>query len=266
MPGCAALFEGEVDRPLPIGSVAITNQRAGSSALPAPIRKSRRWCVPESEAQIRIAFERSALQRAVGDVRLAVVDDRLARFERQVAERELAMRRIDVVGGERRMLHRRLAQAANSMTVRMPSPRARPAKPSLISSSADAPRDQRVELELAARATARTATGSRAAAARRRSSSGRCASRPSASPSGNATSWLTLILPSHTTWPAGRTASTERRNAAGVPAASNTWSAPRPAGERANLVDGVAGAGIDGVGRAERLAPARAWPRRRRRR
>ena len=60
MPGCAALFEGEVERPLPIGSVAITNQRAGSSALPGPIRKSSRWCVPESEAQIRTAFERSA--------------------------------------------------------------------------------------------------------------------------------------------------------------------------------------------------------------
>ena len=136
MPGCAALFEGEVERPLPIGSVAITNQRAGSSALPGPIRKSSRWCVPESEAQIRTAFERSAFERAVGDVRLAVVDDRLARLELQVAERELAMRRVDVVGGERWMLHRRPAQRRTRSTVRMPSPRARPAKPSLISSRA----------------------------------------------------------------------------------------------------------------------------------
>ena len=62
IPGCAALFEGEVERPLPIGSVAITNQIAGSSALPGPIRKSSRWCVPESEAQTRTAFERSALR------------------------------------------------------------------------------------------------------------------------------------------------------------------------------------------------------------
>src|SRR5262249_41955094 len=43
------------------------------------------------------------------------------------------------------------------------------------------------------------------------------------------TSWLTSILPSQTTSPPGRTASTDARNAAALPAASITASAPRPA-------------------------------------
>ena len=60
MPGCARLFDGEVDNPLPIGSVATMKYLRVSSALPSPIRKSRRWCVPVSAEQTRIALERSA--------------------------------------------------------------------------------------------------------------------------------------------------------------------------------------------------------------
>ena len=72
------------------------------------------------------------VERAVGDVGLAVVDDRLARFElagRRGRTRDAAHRR-----GRRRAADASSPAQANSITVRMPSPRARPAKPSLISS------------------------------------------------------------------------------------------------------------------------------------
>ena len=82
----------------------------------------------------------------------------------------------------------------------------------------DAAGDQLVELEPAVEVGLRAATGNRAAAGRRRSWSARCASRPSASPSGSATSSLTLILPRQTTWPPGRDASNARRNADSRPA------------------------------------------------
>ncbi len=59
MPGCATLLDGELDSPLPMGSVATMKWRVVSSALPSPMRKSRRWWVPVSAEQTRIAFERS---------------------------------------------------------------------------------------------------------------------------------------------------------------------------------------------------------------
>jgi hypothetical protein len=61
MRGWRTLVEGDVERPLPIGSVATMNQRAGSSASPGPMRKSRRRWLPVSEAQTRIALSSAAL-------------------------------------------------------------------------------------------------------------------------------------------------------------------------------------------------------------
>jgi hypothetical protein len=42
MPGCATPFDGDVDNPFPIGTVATTNQRSVSGARPGPIRMSSR--------------------------------------------------------------------------------------------------------------------------------------------------------------------------------------------------------------------------------
>jgi len=42
MRGCAAEFDGDVVRPLPIASVQMMKYLSVSSALPGPIRKSRR--------------------------------------------------------------------------------------------------------------------------------------------------------------------------------------------------------------------------------
>ena len=58
--GCSVLFEGDEAMPLPIGSAAMMKYRFVSSALPGPMRKSSRWCVPVSEMHTRIALERSA--------------------------------------------------------------------------------------------------------------------------------------------------------------------------------------------------------------
>ena len=71
------------------------------------------------------------VQRAVRDERLPVVDDRLARLER-------AGRRARTRDAARRRGRARAADVftASSMTVRVPTPLARSAKPSLISSSA----------------------------------------------------------------------------------------------------------------------------------
>ncbi len=40
MRGCRKLLLGDVDRPLPIGSTAMTNQRRGDSAAFSPSKKS----------------------------------------------------------------------------------------------------------------------------------------------------------------------------------------------------------------------------------
>ncbi len=61
MRGWALLLLGEVVRPLLIASVATMKYLVVSSALPGPIRKSRRWWFPDSAVTIRMAFDFWAL-------------------------------------------------------------------------------------------------------------------------------------------------------------------------------------------------------------
>jgi len=83
------------------------------------------------------------IEYPVRDVRLLVVDDLPARFELEIAKRCNTMFGVDVFRCEWRMhevvseaSRRRCGVQSNVMTVRMPSPRASAAKPSLMSRSA----------------------------------------------------------------------------------------------------------------------------------
>ena len=58
--GCAVLLLGEVVSPLPMASVHTTKYLFVSSALPGPIRKSRRWWLPVRAVTIKTAFDRFA--------------------------------------------------------------------------------------------------------------------------------------------------------------------------------------------------------------
>ena len=97
---------------------------------------------------------------------------------------------------------------------------------------------------------------------RRRSSSGRCASRPSASPSGTRPPALTLILPSHTTWPPGRTASTDEAERRLVAGGLEHVVGAAAAGQRADLRRATSSAGrVDRV-RSRRTGARASQPRR----
>ena len=221
MPGCAAELDGDVDRPLPIGSAATMHQRAGSSARPGPIRKSSRWCVAVRAGQTRSGVRACAIELAMDDNdcrKSAIVSPDSSCRSPSANVRCGASMWPGASGGwlighlledgrtRRRAGCRGLARSREAV-VDLVERDAR-----VISSSSSAGR----------RGTARRSTGSRASASRRRSSSARSASRPSASPSGTRPRRSTLILPSQTTSPAGPHRLDARRNAASWPAASKT--------------------------------------------
>ena len=58
--GCALLLLGDVVRPLPMASVAMTKYLFVSSDLPGPIMKSSRWWLPVSAVTMRIALDFAA--------------------------------------------------------------------------------------------------------------------------------------------------------------------------------------------------------------
>ena len=157
-------------------------KRSVSSGAPGPIRKSSRWCVLPMAVSARIAARAGPGLVAVHDGRDEGVVQDLARLERQLADVEAQVRPVDPARSERRMAHGgastglvehdHVAHAAAFshrvealVDARQRQPARRPAR----------------RARACLRGRAAPARESRAAAGRRRSSSGRCASRPSAS-------------------------------------------------------------------------------------